>query len=332
MKKSAFILLSLLFTVTLLAKKVKFEVDMTDQTISTYGVHVAGDFQDLAGYSGGDWQPGTTEMVNETGTNIYSVIVDIPAFAKYEYKFLNGDQWYDVEFVPWESRVGYNFNDNRWIFVDSISNDTTTTQPILYAGNAPSGLKLLRFKVDLQKESSVSPAGVHVAGDFQGWDPTIFRLYDFDTTIFEYMAYVGQGPYEYKYYNGNTTGSAESIPEECAVNGNRWVNIVNDTMVEVVCFAECSACIITQLPGYILEEYLTVFPNPASDKVFVEFNDDSALHNITVTNNEGEMVLQFRNYGNRRLVIETMNLKKGIYFIQSETSQNTSYTAKLIIE
>ena len=332
MKKIVIVSVTLFIAVTLSAKKVKFEVDMTDWTISTYGVHVAGDFQALAGYSGGDWQPGTTELVNESGTQIYSVIVDIPAFAKYEYKFLNGDQWYDVEFVPWESRVGYNFNDNRWIYVDSIANDTSTTHPILFSGNAPAGLKLLRFKVDMQKESPVAATGVHVAGTFQDWNPAIFRLYDFDTTIFEYMAYVQQGEHEYKYYNGNTITDAETVPAECALNGNRWVNIVNDTMVEVVCFAECSACVITRLPGYILKEELTVYPNPASHKAVIQFPAKYGFHDILITDLLGRVILEFRNYRLPTMTIETSDLPKGIYLISDKSRSKSWSSVKLIIE
>jgi alpha-amylase len=112
MKKYMLFAVIFMISTAVSAKKVRFAVDMTGQTVSTTGVHVAGDFQEEAGFSGGDWQPNTTTMINEPGLEIYSVVVDIPAFTKYEYKFLNGDQWYDVEFVPVESRVGYNF---EWI-------------------------------------------------------------------------------------------------------------------------------------------------------------------------------------------------------------------------
>jgi alpha-amylase len=331
MKKSIFISIALLLTFTISAKKVKFEVDMTDQTISTYGVHVAGDFQAVAGYPGGDWQPGTSEMINEPGTQIYSVVVEIPAFSKYEYKFLNGDQWYDVEFVPQESRVGYNFNDNRWIFVDSITNDTTTTFPILFPGNAPAGLKLLRFKVDMQKES-VSPGGVHVAGTFQGWDPAIYRLYDFDTTIYEFIAYVGQGEYEYKYFNGNTPPSSETVPVECAVDGNRWVNIVNDTIVEVVCFAECSACVITKINEIIRSYDLAVYPNPAESYVCIKFNDNDKLHDLTLVDFTGKVVMKHEKFQYPVITIETTHLNKGIYIIKSENEKHVHSMAKLVIE
>lgn len=318
--------------VAVFAKKVKFEVDMTDVTISTYGVHVAGDFQALAGYSGGDWQPGTTEMLQETGSQIYSVIVDIPAFAKYEYKFLNGDQWYDVEFVPWESRVGYNFNDNRWIYVDSIAADTTTTHPIVYSGNAPAGLKLLRLKVDMQKESAIDPAGVHVAGSFQGWDPAIFRLYGFDTTIYEFLAFVTPGYWEYKYYNGNTPGAAETVPAECSVNGNRWANVVNDTIVEVVCYAECSACVITQVPGYLRWESIAVFPNPAKSEAIIEFKDGSETRDIVIVNCNGEAVLEFKQYRESSLNLSVAQWEKGLYMIYSQAEKKSQSAVKLIVE
>ena len=52
------------------AKKVKFSVDMRYQIVSLFGVHVMGDFQSEAGFPG-DWESGTTEMLNEVGTSIY---------------------------------------------------------------------------------------------------------------------------------------------------------------------------------------------------------------------------------------------------------------------
>jgi hypothetical protein len=332
MKNSILISIALLISITSFAKKVKFEVDMTDQTISTYGVHVSGDFQALAGYAGGDWQPGTTALINESGTQIYGVIVDIPAFAKYEYKFLNGDQWYDSEFVPWESRVGYNFNDNRWIYVDSIANDTTSTLPLIYSGNAPQGLKLLRFKVDLQKEDVLDPAGVHVAGSFQGWNAAIYRLYDFDTTIYDYMAYVEQGSYEYKYYNGNTVSSSETVPDECSVNGNRWVNVVNDTILEVVCFAECSFCVITEINQFKILSQPEIYPNPASASVVIKFNDGYESHNIVLLDISGMVKQVFTNYSASVLEIETSNYTKGIYIIKTEDKFNRVSYSKLILE
>ncbi|MFN5621346.1 MAG: hypothetical protein ACK478_08590, partial [Flavobacteriales bacterium] len=124
--KHLFITLScVLFASVSVAKHIRFTVDMTDQVVSPNGVHLTGDFQALLGLENGDWQSNTLLMEQQSDTNLYSVVLQLPAFRKYEYKFVNGDQFYEVEFVPWESRVGYDFNDNRWLYLDSLSNDTT---------------------------------------------------------------------------------------------------------------------------------------------------------------------------------------------------------------
>lgn len=93
-------------------------------------------------------------MVRECSTAIYSIVVDVPAFHKYEYKFVNGDLFYGTEFVPLESRVGYEFNDNRWIYVDSLDNSVTDIGAIVFSGNAPAGQKLVRFLVDAKNISA----------------------------------------------------------------------------------------------------------------------------------------------------------------------------------
>ncbi|MCC6372815.1 MAG: hypothetical protein IT236_17560, partial [Bacteroidia bacterium] len=165
-----------LFVGTLSAKKVKFSVDMTGQTVSVNGVHVVGDFQALAGL-GPDWDPATAAMAKEGNTNIYSIIVNIPAQRKYEFRFVNGDLSYEAEFVPNESRVGYNFVDNRWLYVDSLANDTTFIGAILYAGNAPSGKTLVRYKLNTNHLGAVPASGFHVAASFQSFDPTKIKLY-----------------------------------------------------------------------------------------------------------------------------------------------------------
>ena len=82
MKRIFLVVFILLLSTNIYAKKVKFAVDMTGQTINATGVHVSGDFQTLAGFSGGDWQPNTTSLTKESGTDIYSIVVDIPAMAK----------------------------------------------------------------------------------------------------------------------------------------------------------------------------------------------------------------------------------------------------------
>lgn len=331
MKTKISLTLVILFTALLAsAKKVKFAVDMTGQTVNTTGVHVSGDFQTLAGFPGGDWASNTTPLTQEGSTEIYSIVVDIPAFAKYEYKFLNGDQFYEAEFVPVESRVGYNFNDNRWIYVDSLGDDTTFVGAIMFAANAPAGNYLVRYLVDTQTLPSIDPAGMHVAGNFQNWDPTTTFLYSFATNIHEIISYVPMGTYEYKFFNGNTTGSAEVLPGICSVNSNRELIVDKDSVLAAYCFASCTVCLV----GIDDTEKLTgveLFPNPASDFATITFTDNNMSYTVSVFDMTGRKVADYFTENKNSVKIETGTLEKGIYFVNAIAGNSKSYSGKLII-
>lgn len=315
MKNIFIISLVLLSCTTLFAKKVKFAVDMTGQVIDSAGVHISGDFQDEAGYIG-DWEAGETHMIQDPlDTNIYSVIVDIPAFRKYEYKFVNGDQFYQVEFVPIESRVGYFFNDNRWLWVDSLANDTTFVGAIIFQGNAPAGLTLLRTVVDMQNETAIDSKGVHVAGDFQGWDPEKTMLYSFGNDIYEIISYMTTGDYEFKYYNGNTLTSEETVPGPCGQNSHRAIALTKDTILTTVCFSGCTACVTTGIGSTSFVERAYLSPNPSRDYTLLTFQDKQATHTITIVDAMGKTVRTYQDYEGNALQIEKETLPSGVYFL-----------------
>jgi len=332
--KKTFLILALILSFSIVnAKKVKFSVDMTGQTISSYGVHVSGDFQTLAGYSGGDWASNTTLMAQEADTNIYSIVVDIPAFKKYEYKFLNGDQWYNVEFVPIESRVGYNFDDNRWIYIDSLANDTTSVGAIIFSGNAPAGLTLVRFMVDMQTLTSISTSGVHVAGSFQNWSPVNTILYNLDTTSknYEMICYMDTGNYEYKYYNGDSLSTSEIVPSGCSTNGNRYLYVTHDTVFSTICFSSCSVCNGVGIAKNKFTNSVKLYPNPTSDYSILELNDPNNIYNIKIINETGQLVREYSKISNS-LIINKDKLSKGIYTVSiTQNKCLKSLFVKLII-
>lgn len=328
MKKFISVLLLICSIQTASAKKVKFGVDMAGQTVSAFGVHVSGDFQTIAGFPGGDWASNTTALTNEAGTDIYSIIVDIPAFTKYEYKFVNGDQFYEAEFVPLESRVD-EFIDNRWIYVDSLANDTTYVGPILFAGNAPAGLNLIRFRVDMSTQAATDPSGVHVAGIHQGWDPAKTILYSFGNGMYEIINYVTAGTYEYKYYNGNVSGTEESIPTGCAVNGNRSVPVTKDTVMDIVCFAACSSCNTTGIAEASISHF-KLFPNPVHSAFTLEF-ENAESRSVVISDLSGRVVRTVFS-GSPEIKIERESLAAGSYLVcVKEQSGQNSFT-RLIVE
>lgn len=313
------------------AKKVKFAVDMDTITPNVMGIHIGGDFQTLAGFAGGDWMSNTTSLTQEGTSHIYSVVVDIPAFSHYEYKFINGDQWYDAEFVPLESRVDPMSNDNRWIYVDSLANDTTFVGAIIFAANAPAGLTLMRFFVDMTNDASVSASGVHIAGDFQGWDPIRTRMYSFGSSVYQIIAYGTHLTYDYKFYNGNSNSVIETVPGTCAVGGNRELVLAKDSVLNTVCFGGCSACVLSSVAQIAHEVNMSLYPNPAKDKATLNFTGDEN-YDVVLTDLSGQTLKRWKLV-NQQMQIDSKDLNTGMYFITA-TGKNSSgtRTLKFIVE
>ena len=326
MKKIVFILLLFAAYSEAFGKKVKFAVDMTGQTISANGVHVVGDFQ-AAACIGPDWDPTTALLSKEGTSNIYSIIVNIPAFKKYEYKFINGDQTYEAEFVPDESRVGTvngDIIDNRWVYVDSLANDTTYPGAVLFAANAPAGKLLLRFKIDLTGSGAISANGVHVGTSYQGtaYTASQLRMYSFGNNVYDLQQYVAAGTVGYIFFNGNTTGNSETVPTGCAVNGKRSITLSRDTVLPALCFSACAACVGAGIQEQLASQ-LKLYPNPANGEVTLSLTTEATA--VTVHDLHGKTVIALTASG--ETVIDLSSLSQGIYTVRA----GSIYT-KLIVE
>ncbi len=208
---------------------VTFQVDMSYQIINeTDGVHIAGSFQ--------GWDPAATELSDTDGDMIYEVTLDILEAAgdSVYYKYVNGDEWGEDE----------NIGADRLLVVP----DTTTVIVAPCYGSpdpcpTPPDSVNVTFVVDMLYET-VSTNGVHVAGNFQGWDPAATALVDTNSdgkyeATFRFA--VGQA-LEYKFINGNDWGSAESVPEDCETGGNRTLTAPNFDRPYEVCYESCDAC------------------------------------------------------------------------------------------
>lgn len=303
--------LTVLLTNLTYGKKVKFAVDMAGETIHPAGIHVTGDFQVLAGFGTEDWSSSATPLIQLGASTIYSIVVDIPAFRKYEYKFVNGDQFYQAEFVPEISRVGYDFNDNRWIYVDSLSPDTFFVGAIGFGKNAPAGLQMVRYKVDMNGLANLT--NVHVAGTFNNWDYRNSILYSFVDKIFEVINYAPAGSYEYKFANGSTTSGAETVTGGCVnFNGNRKLLLQSDTVLETVCFGTCAAC-ITSVKSDVHDHSPEVFPNPVvSGRLFI--HSVNPIQRVEILDPHGKLIFSEANYNESELQVEI--LSSGVYLVK----------------
>lgn len=335
MKKLLLIILGISLAAVANAKMVKFSVDMTDWDISPNGIHIAGDFQALAGYPGGDWQPNTTLLEKEPGTDIYSITVDIPAFRKYEYKFINGSEWYEVEFVPEESRVGYMFNDNRWIYIDSTSSDITHLPAIMFSGNAPAGYKLLRFKVDLSLEAAVNPQGVHVAGAFLPDITVPGHMVTFDQINYEYIAYIEEDTevVEYRFLNGATIADLEVVPAECAnEHGNRFVSVPEDLMLDPVCYAYCTPCSVVGFENKGETSGFRIYPNPAKGEAMIEFDGIKPVQSVSLFDQFNRLVREDILSEGVRLKLDLSKYAAGVYHVVVTYTDNTRAHSQIILQ
>jgi len=226
---------------------VTFNVDMTGQTVSANGVHMAGNFNDV-NYDGTaenaayvNWNPSAIALADQ-GNGIWSVTLNLVA-ERYEFKFINGNDWPFAEDVPPACQVEVAGNDNRFWSISGLN--ATESMTFCYASCAACGENTVRFRVDMTQEAGVNPAGVYVAGNFQGWNAAGSQLIDPDGngTWEGYFSIGTATSAQYKFINGNDWAFGESVPGACAVSGNREINVADaNTVVDVACFSACGPC------------------------------------------------------------------------------------------
>jgi len=327
MKKLLILTSAFLVSQAISAKIIKLSVNMYNEVVNTTGVHVYGDFQEAAGYQF-NWDPGATEMMQEAGdTNVYSIVIEVPAFTIYEYRFINGDQSYEVEYVPEESRVNGAFDDNRWMYVDSTSDDTTFIGVLPYSANAPVGLHLVVFRVNMLLQT-VSSDSVHVAGSWQGWNPSTCMMVNFGDSVYRfhrYQAYLPDGTYQFKFVNGNTVSDFEYVTGSCAVNNEREVVVTADMLLEPYNFGSCFV-------GISEKEFISgirMYPNPTLGNAQIEFSDIGMEHTVKVSDMSGRLV---KEYYSTEKSLQLENMHAGIYtvFISNKTYQEA--TLKLVVQ
>ena len=207
----------LLATLSFAQVDITFRVDMSNETVSADGVHVAGD---LNGWST------TDNQLTDQGGGIYMTTVSLDPGRDIQYKYLNGNAWGTEESAPANCTVGGN---NR-IFTVPATSDTLDLVPF---NGCPDVVekRQVTFRVDMTNETP-SGDGVHVAGNFVGWDPGVAMMTDMGDGIYEYQADVLASilTVQYKYVNGNAWGNEESIPDGCK-NGdsNRFAPVSGAT-------------------------------------------------------------------------------------------------------
>lgn len=212
---------------------VTFRVDMINEQVSAEGMHLAGTFN--------NWDYDATEMILQGAGAVYVVTLQLEEGSYHEFKFVNGNDVIDAEIVP----DGCAVNGNRYISVPSEDYSTIAFcySECVECGSLPEYFNVV-FRVDMSQQS-IHPQGVHIAGNFQGWQPGINPMINTGDNIFEYEIELLEGSnIEYKFVNGNTSAGYEVVPAACSSGGNRFLNgLSQNTIIPLVCFSECDTCV-----------------------------------------------------------------------------------------
>jgi len=315
-----------------LKQNVTFRVDMTGQNVSADGVHVAGNFN--------AWNPGGTVM-NNIGNNIYEATVPVlSSLSVLQYKFINGNAWGGEE-TPAEG-CGNGNNNRPFILKDAGENVTLPTAVFNGCAN-PVPTRTVVFTVNLAGLQA-DDAGVHVAGNFQGWSPDGTMLTEVDTDTYEAqidimttMVYL-----EYKYLNGNAWGADEMIPSSCSYNNNRFQIIDLDDQGTFYLpnfeFGTCNGVSVStnEVDQVALFE---VTPTIANEAIWVSLIEPSLASSsiplyLSVYNMNGETIytetIANTEVGNKKR-IDVIDWPAGLYVIRMNNGKS-QYNQKVIVK
>ena len=219
---------------------VTLTVDMSNETVSPDGVHVAGNFQ--------GWDPGATPMT-DNGDGTWSHTFTSDTAATYHYKFINGNAWGSDEGIPDACAV----DGNRQIEVDGMMGELESS--VCFNSCNACGVTTVLFRVDMSNED-VSPFGVHIMGDFQGWDAGATPMIDDDGDfVYEYSHTfeASETAVQFIFINGNSlTDVIEFTDGECTneqgirelvLDSENITLSANDTGVPY-CFNQCTSCVL----------------------------------------------------------------------------------------
>jgi hypothetical protein len=318
--------------------EVTFQVDMSLETVSPNGVHVALSFQ--------GWDPATTELTDDDTDGVYEVTLAI-APGSYAYKFVNGNAWEgddnDNESVPAECNV----DGNRTVVVG----EDPTTETYCYNQCGADCVEDpypadITFRVNMADET-VDADGVWLIGAFTipQWQAGAVQLTDDDSDgVYEAVVLVSGGAeIQYKFTNGDPypDGTIDSTVEEnydfatngCGVsNGVGGFNRVHVRSgvtedLDMVCYNSCADCGINV--DEINDEIgLSVYPNPTNEILNVSISTMQNVNNIILIDVLGKVVWSnsFTNSGTQTPV---SNLSTGIYTLSVNTIFGTT-TSKVV--
>ena len=105
-----------------------------------------------------------------------------------------------------------------------------------------------------------------------------------------------------------------------------WTNIDAGTSFDANCFSDCSSVGIDE--GELTSGF-SLYPNPASNNVTIEFMGEEQLVNLNVVNIHGQQVLSAKFTNTASVRLNVADFSSGIYFTKIVTNEGNN-TVKFI--
>ncbi|GEM_PF-977913 len=229
----------------------------------------------------------------------------------------NGDAIGALNFFPLDAEQDFYIDDVNW-------------------SHTPS--QMVTFKVDMSYYLGAFNIP-EVNGTYNGWCGACNVLSDGDGDgVWEGTFMVTADTIEYKFAYDNWTGE-ESLTEgsSCTKTTDGFTNRFlvldgNDVELDVVCWEQCIECAepagLNSLKG---AAGVTVYPNPATDLLTIEFGEEASEMTIAIVDVMGRTVMPTMNqFSGNRTEISVNELPQGAYFITG-TSEGYSFKKSIMI-
>ncbi len=307
-------------------KNVTFNVDMNQVTQSFTTPEVNGFWN--------NWCGNCNPLTDANGDGIWTTTLPLPVGTTQEYKF-SADAWTIQEqnnpAAPCTN--GNATYTNRVIVIPA----TDTVLNVVCWSQCTACDVDVTLKVNMAWEvanNAISANGVHVAGDFQGWNPATTLMTDANNDgIYEVTINVpANSSIQYKFINGNAWGQDEPVPSACAVTGttNRGATFAyGDSTLNPVCYGKCTDCAAGL--GESLQN-VSLFPNPTRGLFNLARMDAATEVEVSVLDLQGKVLTVAKwNEGVDALSIDLSSFANGVYMVRM-TSEEGSRTMRVSVQ
>ncbi len=284
---------------------VTFQVNMSNEAVAAQGVFLAGSFN---GFST------TANPMTDAGNGIYQATLELTAGLSVAYKFINGTVY---EIVSGDCAVDDgNGNLNRTYSVTSASTTLPAACFNLCVDCAPVSTLNAEILVDMSTQA-IDPAGVFIAGSFNGFSTTANPMNSIGSGIYSVMLQLQPlSTVTYKFLNGPVWEEITGICTADDGNGNinRSLSIPSNSFTTPVsCFGSCGVCLTTSNPDIKINA-IAVYPNPAASDISIS---NAANTTFKIYSVDGKLVLTAFSV-NSTALLDISALTAGVYIISGE--------------